>query len=170
MARLGDKKSPMLRGGGVAFGPKPRSFRTELPGKVYDVAWRTALSYRYRMGELVVLGEEAEIPRDVHPASRERWMRDLLRWNRMGHPDGRTLFVTRQEREGLFRCLEQDGRDGRALAVGDVDVKDLLELGRVVVEREALEWMFGMHESDLIPTMRLKAWQAKQYEGIAASV
>ena len=51
MARLGDKKSPMLRGGGVAFGPKPRDFSTKLPRKIYDLAWRTALSYRYRRGE-----------------------------------------------------------------------------------------------------------------------
>lgn len=49
-ARLGDKKSPMLRGGGVAFGPKPRDMSTKLPRKIYDLAWRTALSYRYRRG------------------------------------------------------------------------------------------------------------------------
>src|SRR5438874_8149445 len=33
-ARLGDKKSPMLRGGGVAFGPHPRDFSTGLQRKV----------------------------------------------------------------------------------------------------------------------------------------
>jgi hypothetical protein len=35
-ARLGDKKSPMLKGGGVAFGPKPRDFSTELPRRAGD--------------------------------------------------------------------------------------------------------------------------------------
>ena len=49
-ARLGDKKSPMLKGGGVAFGPKPRDFATGLNRRVYDLAWRIALSYRYRTG------------------------------------------------------------------------------------------------------------------------
>ncbi|KAG8963986.1 54S ribosomal protein, mitochondrial [Tulasnella sp. 419] len=32
-ARLGDASSPMLRGGAVAFGPKPRDFSTKLPRK-----------------------------------------------------------------------------------------------------------------------------------------
>ena len=149
----------------MAFGPKPRDFGTELPSKVYDLAWRIALSHRYKLGELLVLGDEAEIPRRINQWSRERWLRDMLRWNRMGHPDGRTLFVSRERREGLFGTLESNGREARALEVGDVDVKDLLELGRVVVEREALEWMFRRHESDLAPGLRLRAWQGRNEVG-----
>ncbi|KYG45168.1 hypothetical protein M433DRAFT_42803, partial [Acidomyces richmondensis BFW] len=149
-ARLGDKKSPMLRGGGVAFGPKPRDFGTKLPRKIYDLAWRTALSYRYRQGELLLLEDQAELE-NVHQDSAERYIKDLLRYNKMGHADGRTLFVTLQRRERLFRALEGErmGREGRALDVTDVDVKDLLELGRVVIERKALEFLFEEHESDL---------------------
>ncbi|GMO55644.1 MAG: hypothetical protein Ta2A_00630 [Treponemataceae bacterium] len=33
-ARRGDKKSPLLRGGGVIFGPKPRDFSINLPKKM----------------------------------------------------------------------------------------------------------------------------------------
>jgi large subunit ribosomal protein L4 len=151
----------MLKGGGVAFGPKPRSFKTGLPGKIYDLAWRTALSYRYRMGELIVLGEEAEIPESIYWGSRGRWMRDLLRWNRMGHPDGRTLFVTSNIRERLFETLEEEGREARALEVGDVDVKDLLELGRVCVEKSALDEILRDRESDLTADMKLRAWEKR---------
>lgn len=160
-ARLGDKKSPMLRGGGVAFGPKPRDFSTKLPRKLYDQAWRTALSWRYKKGELIVLDGDAEI-RDVHENSAERWMRDMLLHNHMGHPDGRTLFVTLERREALFDVLggKSGNRDARALDVTDVDVKDLLELGRVVVERGALEWMFEEHETDLGPDQKFGAWDA----------
>ena len=161
MARLGDKKSPMLRGGGAAFGPKPRSFATELPGKIYDLAWRTALSHRFRVGELVVLEDEAEIPVQISRGSRERWLRDLLRHNRMGHPDRRTLFVTSGVRERLFESLEREGREARALVVGDVDVKDLLELGRICVERGALERILRERESDLAPGERLRAWERR---------
>src|SRR5436305_4289693 len=64
-ARLGDKKSPMLRGGGVAFGPHPRDFSTKLPRKIYDLAWRTALSYRYKKGELIILDNKIVIPRNT---------------------------------------------------------------------------------------------------------
>ncbi|EMC98452.1 hypothetical protein BAUCODRAFT_67531 [Baudoinia panamericana UAMH 10762] len=165
-ARLGDKKSPMLRGGGVAFGPKPRDFSTGLPKKIYHLAWRTALSYRYRKGELLLIDGQADIT-GVHEDSLERYTRDLLRHNRFGHADGRTLFVTLERREGLFRALEGErmGREARALEVWDVDVKDLLELGRVVVEREALEWVLEEHQEDLAPGVRLGAW-GRMMEGL----
>ncbi len=45
---------PMLRGGGVAFGPKPRDFATDLPRKVRMLGMRVALSSRLREGALGV--------------------------------------------------------------------------------------------------------------------
>ncbi|TVY57022.1 54S ribosomal protein yml6, partial [Lachnellula suecica] len=60
-ARLGTKQSPMLKGGGKSFGPHPRDFSTELPRKMYDLAWRTALSWRYRKGDLIVCEDGMEI-------------------------------------------------------------------------------------------------------------
>lgn len=148
-ARLGNKKSPMLKGGGAAFGPKPRDFSTELPRKVYDQAWRTALSYRYRKGELILVDGELDV--DVAEASLERYVKDMLAWQNMGRAGGRTLFVTAERRHNLFDALEGDNmeRHARALEVDYVDVKDMLELGRVVIERNALEQLFLEHESDL---------------------
>ncbi|KAK1051400.1 54S ribosomal protein yml6, mitochondrial [Friedmanniomyces endolithicus] len=139
-ARLGNKKSPMLRGGGVAFGPHPRDFSTGLQRKVYDLAWRTALSYRYRQGELILIEGEVELE-GVHENSAERYLKDLLR-------------------EGLYTALEGEhmGKEARAKDCVDVDVKDLLELGRVVMERSALEYILGKHEEDLAPGEKLHAW------------
>jgi large subunit ribosomal protein L4 len=154
-ARLGDKKSPMLKGGGVAFGPKPRDFSTELPRKVYDQAWRTAISYRYRKGELILVDGELEI--DVAEGSLERYMKDLLAWQNMGRAGGRTLFVTAERRHNLFDALEGEnmGRHARALEADYVDVKDMLELGRVVIERDALEMLLLEHETDLGPQQKI---------------
>ncbi|KAF2718902.1 ribosomal protein L4 [Polychaeton citri CBS 116435] len=149
-ARLGDKKSPMLKGGGVAHGPKPRDFSTGLPKKIYDLAWRTALSYRYKKGELVVVENELEL--DCADTSRERYLLDLLNWHKMGHAHGRTLFIAGRKRHSLFDTLkpERMGRHAKALPVHDVDVKDLLELGRLVIERQALEEILRDHQSDLV--------------------
>lgn len=141
----------------MAFGPKPRDFSTDLPRKVYDLAWRTALSYRYRRGELVVVGGEAEIERQG-PGS-ARWVRDLLKWHSWGNADGRTLFVTLAERANLKAALEAPrmGREARVLSVDEVDVKDLLELGRVVIEKAALEEILERHSSDLKSKVELVA-------------
>lgn len=156
-ARLGDKKSPMLKGGGVAFGPKPRDFSTDLPKKIYDLAWRTALSYRYRRGELIIVDGEAEIKRQGYGSG--RWMKELLKWNEWGSEGGRSLFVTLEERKNLFAALEASkvAREARALAVEDVDVKDLLELGRVVIEKDALRRILRDHSSDLETKIKLVA-------------
>ncbi|PWN20623.1 ribosomal protein L4 [Microstroma glucosiphilum] len=54
-ARLGSRGNPLLRGGGVAHGPKPRDFATELPRRVRELALRSALSARWREGKLHVI-------------------------------------------------------------------------------------------------------------------
>ena len=54
-ARHGDKSVPQWRGGGKAFGPKPRSHAIELPKKVRALALKHALSAKAKAGEIVVL-------------------------------------------------------------------------------------------------------------------
>lgn len=54
-ARLGTRGNPLLKGGGVAHGPKPRDFATELPRRVREMALRSALSARWQEGKLHVV-------------------------------------------------------------------------------------------------------------------
>ena len=56
-ARQGDKKSPHMRGGGVAFGPVVRSHSHKLPKKVRRLALKIALSVKHADGKLVILDE-----------------------------------------------------------------------------------------------------------------
>ena len=144
-ARLGDKKSPMLRGGGVAFGPHPRDFSTGLQRKVYDLAWRTALSYRYKKGELIILDNKIVIPRQTGG----RLLANIFEGNGWGKGDGRSLLVTENHRERLFREMVEVGEHGLVKDIYDVDVKDLLETGRIVIEKEALDALLFAHASDL---------------------
>ena len=55
MARAGSRQSPLRRGGGIAFGPKPRSYRQAIPKKLRRLALRCVLSAKAREGELKVL-------------------------------------------------------------------------------------------------------------------
>ncbi len=144
-ARLGDRGSPMLKGGGVAFGPHPRDFSTGLPKKMYDLAWRTALSYRYRKGELIIVedGMDIEYPKT-------RFVKQVFENNRWGNTYGRSLLVAASFRGNLFRALRHAGEDGIAKTQADVDVKDLLETGRIVIEKSALDEILRDHQSDLV--------------------
>jgi large subunit ribosomal protein L4 len=54
-ARRGDIKSPVLRGGGVVFGPEPRSYTPKVLKKVRRLALKMALSSKFKDDMLVVL-------------------------------------------------------------------------------------------------------------------
>lgn len=139
----------MLRGGAKSFGPHPRDFATQLPRKIYDLAWRTALSYRYRKGQLIVCedGMDFEYPKG-------EWASQVFEHNRWGKGHGRSLIVTADKRENLFEALNNAPEHGRALTAWDVDVKDLLETGRVVIEKSALDRILAERESDLVEKVR----------------
>jgi len=56
-ARRGDIKSPLLRGGGVVFGPKPRTYRQSMPKKMRKLALKCLLSAKVREGNIRLVQE-----------------------------------------------------------------------------------------------------------------
>ena len=56
-ARAGSRTSPVWRGGGTVFGPKPRDYSYSLPKKVRRLALKMALSARNQEGNLVVVDQ-----------------------------------------------------------------------------------------------------------------
>lgn len=56
-ARAGSNTSPLWRGGGVAFGPKPRDYSMKINRKVRQQAVAMAMSARFQEGNLIVLND-----------------------------------------------------------------------------------------------------------------
>jgi len=56
-ARAGSFQSPLWRGGGVVFGPKPRDFGKKISRNTRQLALRKALTERLRSGDVVVVDE-----------------------------------------------------------------------------------------------------------------
>src|SRR3974390_2613577 len=56
-ARAGSFQSPLWRGGGVVFGPKPRDFRKKVSRKTRQLALRKALSERLRAGDVMLVDD-----------------------------------------------------------------------------------------------------------------
>lgn len=179
-ARVGNKQSPLRSGGGKTFGPKPRDFGTKLTRKVYDLAWRTALSYRYRRGELLVTEDGMELPlpdeflaaaqarrlgRELEDGFIARYVAEMMEDLRWGARHGRTTFVTSGFRPNLFESLNAAQLHGRAINVNSeenpLDVKNLLETGRIVMERSALKSILSRHESDLVSNIPINGRKQK---------
>ena len=58
-ARAGSRTSPVWRGGGTVFGPKPRDYSYSMPKKVRRLALKMALSARNQEGNMVVVDQFA---------------------------------------------------------------------------------------------------------------
>lgn len=173
-ARAGSKQSPLRKGGGKTFGPKPRDFGTEMNRKVYDLAWRTALSYRYRRGELIITEDGMELPLPAnfleYAQNRKlgveledgfvvRYMNEMMMRLPWGKKHKRTTYVTSDHRPNLFTSLGVDETHGKAINLSSeeygLDVKNLLETGRIVMEVRALNTILGRHSSDLVTKVAL---------------
>jgi large subunit ribosomal protein L4 len=90
-ARVGSNRSPLWRGGGVAFGPKPRSYAYTLPKKVRRLALKMALSSKLANGQLVVL--------DAYPHTTPK-TKDFVEVLR-AFDLSKALFVTQEDNRAL---------------------------------------------------------------------
>ncbi|KAI0082285.1 ribosomal protein L4 [Panus rudis PR-1116 ss-1] len=130
-ARLGDGQSPMLRGGGVAFGPKPRDFSTDLPRKVIQMGMRVALSARVKEHGLGIV-------RSLEwPGSKTRGLVERLEelgWQK-------TLFVTGLSSvpEGLRRASSNIHKVATTTAE-ELTVYDAVKWPRLVLDIPAVEY------------------------------
>ncbi|KAI0274822.1 ribosomal protein L4 domain-containing protein [Gloeopeniophorella convolvens] len=131
-ARLGDGQSPMLVGGGVAFGPKPRDFSTELPRKVIQMGMRVALSARVKEHNLRVVESLDWTGTKTKDMARRL---EELGW------DQKTLFITGKESvpPRLMRTTGNLPRTSVSTAQ-EVEVYDLVKWPHVVLDLEAVQW------------------------------
>ena len=130
-ARLGDGQSPMLRGGGIAFGPKPRDFSTKLPRKVIEMGMRVALSARVKEGALGVVETL-----DWHSAKTKDLATRLqdLGW-------GKTLFITGlTEVPAVFERASGNLNSVETMTTENVTVYDAVKWPRLVLDLAAVEW------------------------------
>ena len=171
-ARVGDKKSPIRRGGGVGFPPRGaswlpnrRSFATDLPRKMYDLAFRTALSYRHAQGELFIVENRLTIP----SSTGGRLLNDIFERLEWGRGNGGVMMVTAGQPERLFHHMATVPKHGVVKDMFDIDVKDLLEKGRVVIEKDALDTLLLAHVADLGLTEKIESIYERDKDSIVHS-
>jgi large subunit ribosomal protein L4 len=128
-ARQGSTRSPQWEGGGVVFGPHPRSYRMDMPRKQRRLALRSALSAKAQDGGLVVLEAFAL------EAPQTRAVTALLRTVDAGK---RVLVVLGSHNEMLEKSARNIAEVQVTLA-GNLSVRDLLMAETVIVTRDAIE-------------------------------
>ena len=128
-ARAGTTRAPHWRGGGVAFGPMPRSYRNDLPKKVRQLARRSALNARAREGMLHVVDSI------VMSAPKTQALLGLL--EKLSLEGKKTLILT----AGNKPMVHLSARNVPHLAVlpfSDASAYDILHADVLVIESAAL--------------------------------
>ncbi len=128
-ARAGDKASPIWVGGGVVFGPRPRSYAKHTPKKVKVLAFRKALSERTLAGDVLIVDAFA-----VKEAKTKQFI-SLL--SETAKDARKTLIVgnTFDEKTYLAARNVQNALLARA---ADVNTEQLLAFDKIVLTKEAL--------------------------------
>ncbi len=122
-ARQGSRRAPHWRGGGVVFGPHPRSYRQKMPRKMRSLALRSALSSMVREDRLVLLdqlGLEA-------PSTRS--LRDIL----FQVAKARSVLLVLHDTMPNVRLSARNLPHVRTVGAAGVSVLDLLRADRVVM-------------------------------------
>ncbi|MEM9024136.1 MAG: 50S ribosomal protein L4 [Bacteroidota bacterium] len=129
-ARAGSIKSPVFRGGGRVFGPQPRDYGFKLNKKVKQLARKSALSYKAKDEQLVVLEDlNFEAPKTSQYAS-------LL--SSLEVQDKRTVLVVAESDRNLYLSARNLQRT-KVVPVNELNTYDILNAGSLLLSQSSVE-------------------------------
>lgn len=127
-ARHGSIRSPLWTGGGIIFGPHPRSYRMDMPKKMKRLAIKSALSSKVNDGELIVLDN---LQMDA-PKTRE--MVRVLTNLKAGR---RVLIVLESPSENVIKSA-RNIPGVKTVNANQLNVYDILNNDNLVITRDAV--------------------------------
>jgi len=131
-ARKGDIKSPLLRGGGVVFGPTPRDYTKKVTKKVRKLALKMALSAKAQDQEMIVLDnlEMNEIKTKVFA-------------NIIKELDAERALIVTSEKNQYLELSSRNVPGVKILQTEGLNVYDILKYPKLVLLQPAIEGIEG---------------------------
>jgi large subunit ribosomal protein L4 len=127
-ARKGNLRSPIYKGGGTIFGPKPHKYDIKLNRKVKDLAKMSALSYKAKENGIIVL---EDIQMD---APKTKAFTAVLKSLNMGRK--KSLFVVPEYNDNFYLSLRNvPGANGTVIS--DMNTYDILNANVLVLSESA---------------------------------
>ena len=128
-ARHGSRNAPIFVGGGVAHGPKPRSYRKKMPRKMRRAALRSALSAKAAEERIVLLDEFAM------EQAKTREFVDIL--GRLAITD--STLVLLPEKNHVIEKSARNLPDVKTLHAGYLNIRDLLRYDTLIMPLGSLD-------------------------------
>ncbi len=123
-ARAGSIKNPLFKGGGTIFGPKPRTYKVALNKKVKSLARKSALSYKAKENNIVVMESVAL------DSPKTSAFKTIL--NNMELADSKLLFVTPDYNTNLH-LSSRNLQKQRVMCANDLSTYDILNCSKLVL-------------------------------------
>jgi large subunit ribosomal protein L4 len=144
-ARQGSIRSPQWAGGGVVFGPHPRSYTQALPRQMRVLAIRSALSAKFHDDRLTVVQGLVEIE------PKTKTMRSIIE----KLPESRSVLIVVPEKSEIVDRAASNLPNVRTILASYVNVRDVLKYERLVVTPEAIakiEELWALPEEKRTPS------------------
>jgi len=138
-ARQGSRRAPHYRGGGVVFGPHPRSYEKALPRKMRRLALRSVLSSRAAESALTVV--------DTFSLDEPKTKSLLAVLAALGAPEG-ALIVLGERSDPVFRAARNLDRV-HVVTPNGLNLLDIMRLPRLIVAEAAVNELTRTLTSDL---------------------
>lgn len=129
-ARAGSIKSPIFRGGGRVFGPKPRNYTIKLNKKLKDVARKSALSYKANDKEISVLEDFS------FDTPKTKSYTGLL--TNLSVSDKKTLLVLSQDDKNVV-LSSRNLKNAAVTTVESINTYDVLKADRLLLCEGSIE-------------------------------
>ena len=129
-ARAGSIKSPIFRGGGRTFGPRPRSYSFKLNRKVKQLARKSALTYKAKdKGIMVVEDFSLEVPKtkefyDIHKS--------------LNVNNKKSLLVLSEPNKNIY-LSSRNLEDSKVITVSELNTYDIMNASVVIFVESSLD-------------------------------
>ncbi len=124
MARVGDIKNPIFRGGGRTFGPKPRDYDNKLNKKVKRLARKSALTYKAKDNNIIVL---EDFTLDT-PKTKEY----LNVLTNLEQTDNKTLMILPETNKNVY-LSSRNIKKAKVVRASDLCTYDIMNANKLLV-------------------------------------
>lgn len=131
-ARVGTIRAPHRRGGGVAFGPKPRDYSFHLSKKIQEFGLRSALTAKYKQAELFIV--------DYNSLNLEKPKTKLMAKIMEQNNYGKLLLVDVKKLEHNLDCASRNLQQFDFKKAQDITVYDLMKKPTLLITQRAVQY------------------------------
>jgi len=129
-ARAGTTRSPLWIGGGTIFGPRPRSYRQDLPKKVKQLARKSALSYKAKDEQLMIVENFSfEVPKT----------KDFNKILQALNTEGKKVLLLTGATDGIVYRSGRNISKVKVLEANKASTYDILNNQVLILQKSAVE-------------------------------